>query len=169
MVAIGMDHFARHDDELARAQRERRLWRDFQGYTTRRATVTVAVGASGISDFGNAYAQNAHALGEYEAAIAARRFATVKGLWLDRDDGRRRDVIVQLMCNGWVELGRDGEQYFARELASLAPLQRDGLVEVRGREVALTELGQRFPRNVAMHFDAYLTSGRDKPTFSAAI
>jgi oxygen-independent coproporphyrinogen III oxidase len=168
-AAIGMDHFARPDDELARAQRERRLWRDFQGYTTRRAAVTVAVGASGISDFGGAYAQNDHALGQYEAAIAAGRTATVKGIWLDEDDRRRRDVIVQLMCNGWVDLGSDGERYFARELDALAPLQHDGLVAARGREVALTDLGKMFVRNVAMVFDAHLQRGGSKPTFSAAV
>jgi oxygen-independent coproporphyrinogen-3 oxidase len=97
MVAIGMDHFARRDDELARALAEGKLWRDFQGYTTQRAAVTVAVGASAISDFGGAYAQNDHALGRYEAAIAAGRLATVKGLALSDDDRRRRDVIVLLM------------------------------------------------------------------------
>jgi oxygen-independent coproporphyrinogen III oxidase len=168
-VAIGMDHFARPEDELARAQAERRLWRDFQGYTTRRASVTVAVGASGISDFNGAYAQNEHALGKYEAAIAAGRLATVKGMWLDADDVRRRDVIVQLMCNGWVDLGADGERYFARELDALEPLCADGLVATRGRQVALTDLGRRFVRNVAMVFDAHLHRDGARPTFSAAV
>lgn len=168
-VAIGMDHFARRDDELARAQRERRLWRDFQGYTTRRAAVTVAVGASGISDFGEAYAQNEHALGRYEASVGDGTPATVKGLWLSADDQRRRDVIVQLMCNGWVDLGADGERCFARELEALAPLETDGLVASRGREVALTDLGKMFVRNVAMVFDAYLQRGGARPTFSAAV
>jgi oxygen-independent coproporphyrinogen-3 oxidase len=169
MVAIGIDHFARPDDELARALAERRLWRDFQGYTVRRAAVTVAVGASGISDFGGAYAQNEHALGGYEAAIDAGRLATVKGIALSADDRRRRDVIVQLMCNGWVDLGADGEGYFARELAALEPLERDGLVVARGREVALTELGRLFARNVAMVFDAHLGPAGSRPTFSAAV
>lgn len=168
-VAIGMDHFARPDDELARAQRQRRLWRDFQGYTTRRAAVTVAIGASGISDFGEAYAQNEHALGQYEAAVQSGATATVKGIWLSDDDKRRRDVIVQLMCNGWVDLGADGESYFARELEALAPLERDGLVSARGREVTLSELGRMFVRNVAMVFDAYLARGGTRPTFSAAV
>jgi oxygen-independent coproporphyrinogen-3 oxidase len=169
MVAVGIDHFARPGDELARAQAERRLWRDFQGYTTRHAAITVAVGASGISDFGGAYAQNDHALGQYEAAISAGRLATVKGIVLSADDRRRRDVIVQLMCNGWVDLGPDGEQYFARELDTLATLERDGLVSARGREVALTELGQMFARNVAMVFDAHLGPAGSRPTFSAAV
>jgi len=166
--AIGMDHFARPDDELARAQAERRLWRDFQGYTTQRARATVAVGASAISDFGDAYAQNEHALGRYEAAIADGRHATVKGVWLSEDDRRRREVIVQLMCNGWVDLGADGERRFARELEALAGAERDGLIAARGREILLTELGRVFPRNVAMVFDAYLPAAGPR-AFSATV
>jgi oxygen-independent coproporphyrinogen-3 oxidase len=167
--AIGMDHFALAADELARAQEARTLWRDFQGYTTQRARTTIAVGASAISDFGEAYAQNEHALGQYEAAIAAGRHATVKGCWLDDDDRRRRAVIVQLMCNGWVDLGPDGERHFARELERLAGAERDGLVAARGREILLTELGRTFVRNVAMVFDAHLADGAARPVFSTTI
>lgn len=167
--AIGMDHFALAGDELAVAQEKRTLWRDFQGYTTQRARATVAVGASAISDFGNAYAQNEHALGQYEAAIAAGRHATVKGIWLSDDDRRRRDVIVQLMCNGWVDLGSDGERYFARELEALDAAVRDGLVAACGREIGLTELGRTFVRNVAMVFDAYLARPDGRRVFSATV
>ncbi|HEX8954353.1 MAG TPA: oxygen-independent coproporphyrinogen III oxidase [Polyangia bacterium] len=167
--AIGMDHFALADDELARAQAARTLWRDFQGYTTQRARATVAVGASSISDFGDAYAQNEHALGQYEAAIAAGRHATVKGIWLTADDRRRRDIITQIMCNGWVDLGADGERTFARELAALEGAERDGLVAARGREILLTELGRVFVRNVAMVFDAYLTPAAGRRVFSATV
>ena len=167
--AIGMDHFARPDDELARAQAARTLWRDFQGYTTRRARATVAVGASAISDFGDAYAQNDRALGRYEAAVLGGRHATVKGVWLSDDDRRRREVIVSLLCNGWVDLGPDGETYFAAELAALAAHERDGLVATRGRELSLTELGRTFVRNVAMAFDAHLPRAGERPVFSATI
>jgi oxygen-independent coproporphyrinogen-3 oxidase len=167
--AIGLDHFALAGDELARAQEARTLWRDFQGYTTQRARSTVAVGASAISDFGAAYAQNERALGQYEAAIVAGRHATAKGLWLSADDRRRREVIVQLMCNGWVDLGGDGERYFARELEALAAAERDGLVAARGREILLTELGRTFVRNVAMVFDAYLAKPDGRRVFSATI
>lgn len=168
MVVIGMDHFSRPGDDLARALAERRLWRDFQGYTSHRADVTVAVGASGISDFGDAYAQTEHALGKYEAAIAAGQLATVRGIRLTADDRRRRDVIVQLMCNGWVDLGADGERYFARELEALQPLVRDGLLPTVGRELTLTGLGRLFVRNVAMVFDAYLSKGGQQ-AFSASV
>lgn len=167
--AIGMDHFALAGDELARAQAARTLWRDFQGYTTQRARATVAVGASAISDFGDAYAQNEHRLGQYEGAIAEGRHATVKGIWLSADDRRRRDIITQIMCNGWVDLGPDGERTFARELDALAGAERDGLVAARGREILLTDLGRVFVRNVAMVFDAYLTPSAGKRVFSATV
>jgi oxygen-independent coproporphyrinogen-3 oxidase len=166
--AIGMDHFALAGDELARAQETRTLWRDFQGYTTQRARTTIAVGASAISDFGGAYAQNDRALGQYEAAIAAGRQSTVKGLWLSADDQRRREVIVQLMCNGWVDLGSDGERYFARELEALAAAERDGLLAARARELLLTDLGRIFVRNVATVFDVYLDQP-DRRVFSATV
>jgi oxygen-independent coproporphyrinogen-3 oxidase len=166
--AIGMDHFARPDDELARAQAEGRLWRDFQGYTTRRAGTTVAVGASAISDFGGAYAQNQHLLGRYQEAIGAGHLATAKGRWLSDDDRRRREVIVQLMCNGVVELGADGARYFAPELEALAAQERDGLLATRGQRIELTSLGRVFVRNVAMTFDAYLARDQRR-AFSASV
>jgi oxygen-independent coproporphyrinogen-3 oxidase len=157
--AIGMDHYARPEDELARAQLERRLWRDFQGYTTRRARATVAVGASAISDFGAAYAQNEHALGKYEAAIAAGKHATVKGMWLGDEDRARQRIIVQLMCNGWIDLGSDGEKRYRQELEALREYEKDGLLGINGGEIALSELGRRFVRNVASVFDQYLNRG----------
>jgi oxygen-independent coproporphyrinogen-3 oxidase len=166
--AIGIDHFARPDDELARAAAAGRLWRDFQGYTTHRASATIGIGASAISDFGDAYAQNHHLLGRYESAIAAGAPATVKGRWLSDDDQRRRAVIVQLMCNGAVDLDSDGQAYFAPELAALAAEERDGLVSIRGGRLTLTALGRVFARNVAMAFDAQL-AGAQPRRFSATV
>jgi oxygen-independent coproporphyrinogen-3 oxidase len=150
--AIGMDHFARPEDELSRALDERRLWRDFQGYTVKRAADTIGVGVSGISSLAGAYAQNVKSLAAHEAAIAERRLPVERGLLLDDDDRRRREVITGLMCNGWIDVG-DG---FATELDALEPFVRDGVVEVKGTEISLTPLGRMFVRNVAMVFDAYL-------------
>jgi len=154
---IGIDHFARSGDELARAADAGTLWRDFQGYTPRRFDTTVAFGATGISDFGFAYAQNVRPLGEYGAAIAAGELPTAKGLWLDEDDQRRRAIITDLMCNGRADLG-DADA-FAGELAALAPLAGDGLVAIAGARLQLSALGRRFARNVAMVFDRYLRAG----------
>lgn len=169
--AIGMDHFALPEDELSIAQEERRLWRDFQGYTVHRAADTVAFGVSGISNVGGAFAQNVKTLPRYEAALAAGALPVERGHRLTADDVRRRDVITQLMCNFWIDLGPDGPREFAAELERLSPLERDGLCVVKGGEITLTALGRVFVRNVVMNFDAYLwrRGAAERPTFSRTV
>lgn len=179
-VPIGMDHFALADDELAVAQRERRLCRNFQGYTARPAPDIVAVGATAIADVRGAYAQNVRPLGRYFEAIRAGRFATEKGAWLTADDLLRRDAIHAILCNFHLDLaalgarhGVDAAAILAPALDRLAPMERDGLV-VRGRTtLEVTDLGRTFVRNVAMAFDAYLerppAPGEKLPIFSRTI
>lgn len=168
---IGMDHFALPEDELAIAQEARTLWRNFQGYTIRSATDVVAFGASSISDVQGAYAQNTHRLADYSSLIAGSQLATERGIILTEDDRRRRQVITDLMCNFWVDLGSDGLSYFAAELEELRKLETEGLLRIDGGEVLLTSLGRVFVRNVAMVFDAYLraASGAGQRTFSMAV
>jgi oxygen-independent coproporphyrinogen III oxidase len=153
--AIGMDHFARPDDELARAVVERRLGRNFQGYTVAAADEVVAVGSTGISDVGGAYAQNVRALPRYYERVAKGEFATERGLWLSDDDRARRRIIQSVMCNFWVDLGQDVGRY-QEALERLRPMEEDGLVKVSGSTLEVTPLGQLFVRNVAMVFDTYL-------------
>ncbi|HEY0840051.1 MAG TPA: oxygen-independent coproporphyrinogen III oxidase [Vulgatibacter sp.] len=162
-VAIGMDHFAREDDELALAQKERRLSRSFQGYTVRPAPDIVAVGATAIADLRGAYAQNVRPLGEYYDAIRAGRFATERGAWLTDDDRLRRDAITSIMCNFHLDLrtlaqkhGVDAEALLAPSVEKLREMEDDGLVRLAPGEVEVTEAGQSFVRNVAMAFDAWL-------------
>jgi oxygen-independent coproporphyrinogen-3 oxidase len=164
--AIGMDHFARPDDELARAAADGRLGRDFQGYTVEKAPDTIALGMSSISQLGDAYAQNEKSLGAYEAAIAAGRLPTERGMRLTEDDVERRDIIHALMCNFAVDLG--DARRFAGELSALQPLAADGLVTVEGARVTVTPLGRLFVRNVAMVFDAHLPKEGARP-FSRAV
>jgi oxygen-independent coproporphyrinogen-3 oxidase len=161
--AIGMDHFALPEDELAVAQDARTLWRNFQGYTIKAATDVIAFGITGISDVQGAYAQNIRPLPQYYRAISAGRFATVRGVQLSSDDRRRRSVITDLMCNFWVDLGDDGLNYFEPELDDLRRLEREGLLRLIGSEVELTSLGRVFVRNVAMVFDAYLRRAENAP------
>ena len=161
--AIGMDHFALPDDELAIAQGARTLWRNFQGYTVKRATDVVAFGISGISDVQGAYAQNLRVLPQYYRAVSGAQFATVRGVLLSDDDRRRRSVITDLMCNFWVDLGPDGLTYFHQELGQLRRLGEEGLLGLRGSEIELTSLGRVFVRNVAMVFDPYLRKSKDAP------
>lgn len=179
-VAIGMDHFARKDDELALAQAERRLSRNFQGYTVRPAEDIVAVGATAIADVQGAYAQNVRPLGSYYQAIRSGRFATEKGAWLSADDRLRRDAITQLMCNFHLDLrvlgkrhGVDAATALAGSLEKLDEMVDDGLVRLDGGVVEVTEEGRTFVRNVAMAFDAWLdrpaATGKKLPIFSRTI
>ncbi len=162
---IGMDHFAVPEDELALAQSRRALGRNFQGYTVQAATEVVAFGASAISDIGGIYVQNAHGLPRYEGAVDQDQLAVERGVLLTADDVQRRTIISQLMCNFWVDLR--GVPGFERELARLSELEREGLVQVRGREIELTPLGRIFVRNIATIFDAYLD--QQDQSFSRAV
>lgn len=165
---IGMDHFAVPEDELARAQAGRRLGRNFQGYTVKAATDVVALGSTGISDVGGAYAQNVRPLPYYYERVARGLLATERGIALSDDDRKRRAVITQLMCNFWVDLGEEGSRYFAPELERLHRFEDDGLVVRSGTQLELTCLGRLFVRNVAMVFDAYLSRAA-RPRFSRTV
>jgi oxygen-independent coproporphyrinogen-3 oxidase len=149
---IGMDHFARPDDDLGRAADGGTVWRDFQGYSAGRAGDTVAFGPSAISDVGGAYAQNHHQLRDWEGALERDRLPTARGHRLGADDRRRHELITALMCNFVARLDPD----LVAERAALAPLIADGLVRLDGDLLLVTPLGRPFVRNVAMVFDAYL-------------
>ncbi|MCP3057915.1 oxygen-independent coproporphyrinogen III oxidase [Myxococcus sp. K38C18041901] len=166
--AIGMDHFAVPEDELARALSERRLGRNFQGYTVKAASDVVALGSTGISDVAGAYAQNVRPLPAYYERIAHGRLATERGLLLTEDDRKRRVVITQLMCNAWVDLGEQGVRDFAPELERLGTFEEDGLLVRSGSQLELTALGRLFVRNVAMVFDARLARA-ERPRFSRTV
>jgi oxygen-independent coproporphyrinogen-3 oxidase len=155
---IGMDHFARPDDELTRALERRTLRRNFQGYTAAQVGEVVAFGATGISDIGGVYAQNVRPLPRYEASVRDGRLATERGYRLTSDDRLRREVIQQLMCNAEVDLGFDAKDRFAGELVQLRGLERDGLLDLVGSKVTVTSLGRVFIRNIAMVFDAHLNA-----------
>ena len=180
-VYIGLDHFALPDDELAVALGEGKLQRNFMGYTTRRGGDMVSLGVSSIGDVAGCYVQNVPKEFEYEAAVAARGFATFRGHELSADDRLRRDVILGLMCNGVLEKHAIEERHgiafddtFAAELAALAPLEADGLVRLDPDALRISALGQLFMRNVALPFDRYFAArtrrGDDaQPTFSKTL
>jgi oxygen-independent coproporphyrinogen-3 oxidase len=178
-LAIGMDHFALPDDELAVAARARRLHRNFMGYTTRPATDMVGAGISAIGDVRGAFAQNLKKLSAYYAALDAGRFPIERGHPLSPDDLIRRHVITELMCNFHIErgdvlarFGIDFDSYFATELASLvAPggAVSDGFLSVTPDALDVTTRGRLFVRNICMHFDRYLAAHSGKPVFSRTI
>jgi oxygen-independent coproporphyrinogen-3 oxidase len=164
LVFIGMDHFARPGDPLAQALRERTLTRNFQGYTTCGHADLVGFGVSSIGEVGGGYAQNLKTVAEYGAAIQDDRFAVCRGLVISDEDALRRDVILRLMCQFRLDKRDVERQYgiedfdrrFAAELAQLAPMAGDGLVEIDRDRIEVTPLGRLLVRNIAMSFDAYL-------------
>lgn len=160
---IGMDHFARPDDELARAQREGRLHRNFQGYSTRPDCDLVALGVSAIGKIGPTYVQNVRDLDEYYDALRQNRLPVARGLVLDADDLLRRAVIMALMCQFAVSKEGiasaymvDFDQYFRRELEELADFEAAGLVEFGDDWLTVTPKGRLLVRAIAMVFDRHL-------------
>jgi oxygen-independent coproporphyrinogen-3 oxidase len=175
---IGMDHFARPDDELAIAQRNRTLHRNFQGYTTKAGADLLGMGVSAISSIGGAYAQNQRDVPGYTAAIENGGYATMRGYHLSTDDVLRRAVISRILCHTVVlkreiedEFAIRFDEYFAPELAQLEPQAADGLVQLDRDAIHVTWLGRVFIRNVAMVFDAYLERQQpdSRPLFSKTL
>ncbi len=173
---IGMDHFARPDDELARARRDRTLYRNFQGYTTKAGADLIGFGMSAIGSIGNSYVQNRRELAAYRSAVTAAGAATFRGARLSPDDALRRVVIGNLLCHGVIvkseieaRFGIAFDEYFAGALEKLLPCAEDGLVDLSKPEVRATSLGRVFLRNLAMPFDAYLGETPDRPVFSRTL
>jgi oxygen-independent coproporphyrinogen III oxidase len=162
-VYIGMDHFARPQDELALAQKNKTLHRNFQGYSTRGDADMYAFGMSSISKTDNAYWQNEKELQPYYTALQNGKLPIAKGYFLTNEDKIRRATIMQLMCNLGLDyatmskrLGIDFAKHFAPELASLGDLEADGMLKRSDTAIEITELGRLFIRNIAMRFDPYL-------------
>ncbi|UCH27604.1 MAG: oxygen-independent coproporphyrinogen III oxidase [Trueperaceae bacterium] len=176
-VDIGMDHFALPGDELSKAQREGRLWRNFMGYTTSRAPDLIGFGLSAIGNVGASFAQNERKLSRYRAAVQAGELPVERGFALTKDDLMRQVVIREWMCNFRVikaDIERrfevDFDRYFAVELGELESFQREGFLEVTESELRAEPLGKLFPRNIAMVFDAYLRSKTERrETFSRTV
>jgi oxygen-independent coproporphyrinogen-3 oxidase len=164
-VAIGLDHFARPTDDLAAALQGGRLRRNFQGYTTDDAPILLGLGASAIGTLPQGYVQNAAPLADYRRAIEDGRLPTARGLAISEDDRLRREIIERLMCTLEVDpeevcRGRGlGHGVFAAERESLTRMVQDGLVELDGTRIRVTEAGRPFVRVVAATFDAYLQQG----------
>lgn len=175
-VYIGMDHFAKPDDELAVAQREGLLYRNFQGYSTHAHCDLVALGVTSIGMVGNTYAQNVRTLDEYYARIDAGELAVFRGVELSRDDELRRAVITQLICNFTLDRRVVSEtwdisfdEYFADELVRLGEMVGDGLVGFDGDRIEVAPAGRLLIRNVCMVFDRYLGSDGRTNRFSKVI
>ena len=175
---IGMDHFARPGDELAAAQQNRTLHRNFQGYTTKAGADLYGMGVSAISSISGAYAQNHRELPQYQATVESRGVATMRGYRLSSDDVIRRAVIGRLLCHTVIlkqeieqEFSIPFDNYFETELARLTEPASDGLVTLAPDEIRVTPLGRIFIRNIAMVFDRYLHEQQmdQRPLFSKTL
>ncbi|MFU8836695.1 MAG: oxygen-independent coproporphyrinogen III oxidase [Thiohalomonadaceae bacterium] len=162
-VYIGMDHFAKPDDELAVAQRSGTLYRNFQGYSTHANCDLVGLGATSIGQVGDSYSQNRKALEEYYASIDAGQLPVYRGYHLNADDKLRRAVITDLICH--FELNKAKveqaygivfDDYFNAELNDLAGMQGDGLVRLSAERIIVQDAGKLLIRNICMVFDRYL-------------
>ncbi|QJE01618.1 oxygen-independent coproporphyrinogen III oxidase [Massilia forsythiae] len=165
-VYIGMDHFAKPGDDLAVAQRQGRLHRNFQGYSTHADSDLVACGVSAISAVGATYSQNAKTLDAYYDALDRNELPVARGARLSMDDVLRRSLIQRLMCQFELSIPAIEQafpivfaDYFARELEELAGLERDGLVSLSPEWISVSMKGRLLIRNVCMVFDRYLARG----------
>jgi len=176
-VYIGMDHFARPDDELAVAQREKTLYRNFQGYSTKSGADLYGFGMSSISHFQNVYAQNEKTLPDYYRAIDGGTLATHVGYRMTEDDQIRKFVIMRLMCDLELEksaveerFGIVFDDYFTDALGQLAQFEADELVGLSAERITIEGAGRLLLRNIAMCFDAYLkTVSKGKHLFSRTV
>jgi oxygen-independent coproporphyrinogen-3 oxidase len=175
-VYVGMDHFAKPNDELVLAQEDGTLYRNFQGYSTHADCDLIGLGATSIGMVGPSYGQNVRSLDEYYQRIDSGRLAVFRGVELNRDDLLRRDVITRLICHFSLPVAEveqrwdiSFKEYFANEIASLQGMAADGLLTIDDREIKVLPKGRLLIRNICMQFDAYLSSKQSQGSFSKVI
>ncbi|HMW80767.1 MAG TPA: oxygen-independent coproporphyrinogen III oxidase [Accumulibacter sp.] len=175
-VYIGMDHFAKPDDELAIAQRQGRLHRNFQGYSTHSDCDLLAFGISSISKVGPTYSQNVKTLDEYYDLLDSASLPVYRGIELNADDLLRRSIIQSLMCHfelsiESIEIAHliDFAKYFATELDDLQELVAAGLVRIDDKWISVLPRGRMLVRAISMVFDRYLRADRQRTRYSKVI
>ena len=174
-VYIGMDHFAKPDDELAIAQREGKLHRNFQGYSTHSDCDLIGLGITSIGKVGDAYSQNVKDLDEYDQLISQNKLPVFKGVELDEDDKLRGAVITQLICHFDLTFATIEQKfsinfadYFAKELLAFKPMQADGLITLSALGIHVLPAGRLLIRNICMVFDKYMAQ-KEQQQFSKVI
>jgi oxygen-independent coproporphyrinogen III oxidase len=174
--SIGMDHFAKPCDELSIAFREKKLYRNFQGYSTNAGLDLYAFGITGISQLQNIYSQNFKTEKEYCAAIDNGVLPISKGYRLNEDDHIRRFVIMRLMCDFELDFSVvekkfniDFNKYFAAGISGLKDFLDEGLVKIENNVLTVTKTGQLLIRNIAMNFDGYIERKEDTGRYSKTV
>jgi oxygen-independent coproporphyrinogen-3 oxidase len=175
-VFIGMDHFAKPDDELAVAQRQGRLHRNFQGYSTHAEADLMAFGVSAIGKVGPSYCQNVKTTDEYYEILDRDILPVMRGIELTPDDILRRSIIQSLMCHfelsmAEVEIAHqiDFNAYFAPEIAALREMETAGLLTISERHIRIETRGRLLVRAIVMAFDRHLREAREQVRYSKVI
>ncbi|MBI1937899.1 MAG: oxygen-independent coproporphyrinogen III oxidase [Ignavibacteriales bacterium] len=175
-VFIGMDHFAKPDDELAVALREKKLYRNFQGYSTHAGADLYGMGITSISQIGRCYSQNVKKENEYFTSLNNESFPVERGIYLTDDDVLRRHVITKIMCDFELDFETvekkfsiEFEKYFSKGLEGMDDFLADGLVELKNRKLVVTQMGRLLIRNIAMNFDWYIEQKVDRAKYSRTV
>lgn len=177
---IGLDHYVLRDDDLALAQQQGRLQRNFQGYSVQLADDLLGLGVSAISQIGDYYVQNVRNLDEYYDILEEGRLPLARGYAMNSEDKLRRHVIMELICNMYLDIADfnllhdiDFGMHYSTELAQLESMAADGLLELARDSIRITERGRPFLRNICMIFDQYLSSATSTaasaPRYSATV
>ncbi len=175
-IFIGMDHFAKPDDELAIAFKEKKLYRNFQGYSTNAGADLYAMGITSISQLQNIYAQNFKTEKEYFKALDDEKFPIARGYRLNDDDILRRYVIMRIMCdfelnfkNVEAKFNINFKEYFAWGLKNLEEMTKDGLLTISDEKLNISDMGRLLIRNIAMNFDGYIERKEDTAKYSRTV
>jgi oxygen-independent coproporphyrinogen-3 oxidase len=175
-VYIGMDHFAKPDDELAIAQRKGHLYRNFQGYSTNASCDVIGFGVTAISKISNSYSQNFRDIEQYQDSIEKNIIPVFRGYRLNRNDELRREIITQLICHFQVEYSEiedlfkiDFKENFKDELELLATMEEDSLLKVNEKNIEVLPAGRFLIRNICSVFDSYLDKESKTQTYSKMI
>lgn len=175
-VFIGMDHFAKPNDDLSKALREKKLYRNFQGYSTNAGTDLYSFGITSIGQVGNAYAQNYKTEKEYIESIDNGQIPVFKGYYMNDDDILRRYVITKVMCDFELDFSMveekfniKFEEYFSWGMSRLDELIKDELISIVNRKLMVSEMGRLLIRNVAMNFDGFLERKEDTAKYSRTV
>ncbi len=175
-VYIGMDHFAKKDDEMVKAQQNGSLYRNFQGYSTNADCDVIAMGITAIGRIGDNYCQNTRDMEQYEALLAKDTIPIFRGLELEPDDLLRKEIINQIMCYFRLDIakletkwGVDFSEYFEHEFENLRVMEKDGLLTTTRGSIEVLPAGRLLARSVCMEFDRYLQEKELRQRFSKVI
>jgi len=175
-VFIGMDHFAKPDDELAVAYREKKLYRNFQGYSTHAGSDLYAMGITAISQIGRIYSQNYKTEKEYYQVLDSEKIPIAKGYRMNDDDVLRKYVIMRLMCDFELDMSAienkfsiKFKDYFGWGLNNLKQFEADDLIEVTSNKIIVKDMGKLLIRNIAMNFDGYIERKEDTTKYSKTL